>query len=168
MANLRVTTTLAAVLTAARDRLVAAGAFAESCADLSIDPDAPPSPPPGERFCSVTFGDTRQPPEAVSTDAPTTEIPVVESELVVHAFLRVQLDSPGRADALLTDAELGASAMVSAILLALSNYDPVNSDSDFILLRSLTFLGVAAREVKGGFRRFDVRFNACFAWNLGG
>lgn len=162
----RIATTLAAVLLAARDRLVSTGAFSKSCADIATDPEDLLSYPPGDRFAGVSFTAMRQVEDSLTTDPPTAEVPLVEAELTVIIFHRLQLDKQGSAEALVTDEGLGVSVLIARTLAALHNQELADAKGDYILGRSLTWIDTEKRDTRKGWHRWDVRYSAWFTWDL--
>lgn len=163
----RVSTTLAEVLSSARQVLVDAGIFTESQAFLTLDPDDLMLTPPASPFCGLTFNAFNQRLDTMDVEVDEDQEPTMEGELLVACWIRVALDRANRDGYFLTDTTIGASQLIRRIVHALQNRALLNDDGDIIVWRTLNFMGIANRgkwKPDKNWRRIDVRFNLC--WSL--
>jgi hypothetical protein len=162
----RIATTLADLLTSARQVLVDAGIFTESQAFLTLDPDDLMVAPPASPFCGLTFNAFNQRLDTMDVEVDEDQEPTMEGELLVACWIRIALDRANKDAYLLTDQTRGASQLVRKIVRALQNKALENEDGDVLVWRTLNFMGFANRgkwAKDKNWRRIDVRFNCCWS-----
>lgn len=165
-----VVTTPESLVATARQQLVDEGVVDDSSAFVADDGDevAGLGGVVHDFAAVVWLKESRQNAGDVNTEPPTDEIPVVEGDLVVSAFVRIDSDQTGRSSVAHADQSRGIQAFVRRITRALNDRDLVDG-ADTLTMESLTFRRASNRgRVRGQdrWRRVDVSFDLMYRWAL--
>src|SRR5262249_49817099 len=130
---------------AVRDRLVAVGQFRSAACFLVTEPERVAPYATGDRYCTVSLPTLDRQPDSYTFDDDATAMDWMNAVVVVTLWVRLGLDENARATDLLTAETLGVDQRLRGIAQTLNDFDPTDSNGDYILKESLSFLGATFR-----------------------